>query len=72
MSGSKKMNAQEVSIIKTITKEELNALVKSGVIRNTREGLIGKDGWPAGYTTTRNKAYIQEKYADIAKKLTSH
>lgn len=60
-----KINTQEVSTIKTITKDEVSALVKHGIIRNTREGLIGKDGWPAGYTTTRNKAYIQEKYADI-------
>lgn len=55
--------------IKTITKREMDILFTNGILRNTNEGIIGKDGWPAGYTTTCNKAYIQDKYVDMAREL---
>lgn len=57
--------------IKAITQEEMKILFKKKIIKNTRDGVVGKDGWPTGYMTTRNKAYIQDKYVDIAKKLLS-
>ena len=47
----------------------MDVLFTNGILRNTNEGIIGKDGWPAGYTTTCNKAYIQDKYVDMAREL---
>lgn len=47
----------------------MNILFKKKIIRNNRDGVVNKNGWPTGYTTTRNKAYIQDRYVDIAQKL---
>jgi len=52
-----------------ITKEQMNALIKNGVLRNTREGIVNTDGLPAGFYRTRHKKYIEEKYLYIAKTL---
>jgi len=58
-----------VFTIKTITKNEMNVLVKNGIIRNTRKGFINKSGFVIGYYRTRTKRYIEDKYVDMAKKL---
>jgi len=52
-----------------ITKEQLNALIENGILKNTREGIINNDGLPAGFYKTRHKRYIEEKYLYIAKTL---
>ena len=56
--------------MKSITKEELIALIKSGIVKNTRDGIIKPDGTPTGFYRTRNKRYIEDKFADLAKKIT--
>ena len=55
--------------MKEISKEELNALLREGVIRNTRAGIVDRDGEPTGYCKTRHKRYIEDKYADWAKSI---
>lgn len=59
-----------VFTIKTITKKEIELLLEKKILFNTRNGIVDKDGNPAGYYITKNKTrYIEEKFADIAKKL---
>jgi len=59
-----------VFTIKTITKREMELLLEKKILFNTRNGIVDKDGNPSGYYITKNKTrYIEEKYADIAKKL---
>jgi len=47
----------------------MRLLEKNGIIRNTQYGYIDRNGNVTGYYRTRHKAYIEDKYADIAKKL---
>ena len=58
-----------MSKIKQITKEEVNVLLKNGVLKNTTDGLVNQKGYPTGFYTTRTKKYIEDKYVDIARKL---
>ena len=60
---------KDVSIIKLITKEEMDVLVKKGVLHNTSRGYVDRNGNLASYYRTCNKRYIGDKYADLAKKL---
>lgn len=56
--------------MKEIKKEEVKLLEKNGVIRNTHKGYIGTNGYSVGFYRTRNKRYIEDRYADLAKVLT--
>ena len=56
--------------MKEITHEEVQALIEAGAIRNTRKGLINKQGYQVGYYRTKNKRYIEDRMADLAKSLT--
>lgn len=48
----------------------MELLLEKKILFNTRNGIVDKDGNPSGYYITKNKTrYIEEKYADIAKKL---
>lgn len=55
--------------MKEIKKTEVEALLKQGIIFNTVQGYLDKRGYRIGYYRTRNKRYIEDKYADIAKRL---
>lgn len=55
--------------MREITKKEMEALVNKKIIINTNEGYKNKFGSTIGFYRTRNKRYIEDKYADIAKKL---
>ena len=57
--------------LKEITKEGIEKLIKAGFIRNTNKGYINpKKGQPVGYyKTCGNHRYIEDFYADVAKKI---
>lgn len=55
--------------MKTISKQEMEKLVKNKIIHNTARGLVDKYGNPTGFYRTKTRRYIEDKYADIAKKL---
>ena len=56
--------------MKEIKKEEVELLLKRKFIKNSSNGLVDKHGNSVGFYRTRNKRYIEDKYADIVKKLT--
>ena len=47
----------------------MRLLEKNEIIKNTKYGFIDRNGNTTGYYKTRHKAYIEDKFADIAKKL---
>ena len=47
----------------------MDKLIEKRFIKNTKKGLVDKRGYTVGFYRTRNKRYIEDKYADIAKKL---
>ena len=55
--------------MKTISKQEMEKLVKNKIIHNTARGLVDKYGNPTGFYRTKTRRYIEDKYADMAKKL---
>ncbi len=57
--------------MKEIKKEEMELLIKNNVIRNTIRGYEDRRGNSTGFYRTRNKRYIEDKYVDIAKRLTT-
>lgn len=49
--------------MKEISKSELDALIASGVIKNTRYGFVNKTGETIGYYRTRSgKMYVENSY----------
>ena len=56
-------------IIKQVTKEEMNKLIENGYIHNTSRGFKDSRGREVGFRNTRNKKFIDDKFADIAKRL---
>lgn len=54
--------------MKEITKEEMEVLVDKKIIKNTSKGFTDKFGNEVGFYRTRNKRYIEDKFADMAKK----
>ncbi len=70
MAPQRKLNFNKVVIvIKEITDEQMNILIKNGTIKNTRKGFVNQKGFTVGFYRTRNKRYIEDKYADMAKSL---
>lgn len=55
--------------IKTITKEEIKALLENKIVFNTKYGIVDEKGYPTGYYCTRHKAYIEDRFADMARDL---
>ena len=55
--------------MKEITKEEFDLLIANKVLTMSGKGLVGKDGFPVSYNTTKHKRYIMDGYADMAKTL---
>ena len=56
--------------LKEITKKEMEALIKNGVLRNSENGFVKENGDVVGFYRTRHRRYLEDKYVDIAKKLT--
>ena len=61
---------KEVKIIKQISKNGIEKLLKDGIIRNTHNGYVNpKNGEHIGYyKTCGNKKYIEDYYADLVMK----
>lgn len=55
--------------MKEISKEEIRKLVSKKYIHNSKFGFVDKRGFKVGFYRTRNKRYIEDKYADIASKI---
>lgn len=55
--------------MKEIKKEAVELLEKRKYIHNSGRGYIDKFGNVVGFYRTRNKRYIEDKYVDIAKRL---
>ena len=55
--------------MKEIKKEAVELLEKKKIIRNSGRGYVDKFGNVVGFYHTRNKRYIEDKYVDIAKRL---
>ena len=57
--------------MKEIKKEAVELLERKRVIRNSGKGYVDKFGNVVGFYRTRNKRYIEDKYVDIAKRLST-
>ena len=55
--------------IKEVNAKEMELVVKNKVVYNSKKGFVDKKGYPVGFYRTKNKRYIEDKYVDIAKKL---
>ena len=55
-----------MKIIKQISKQGIEKLLKDGVIRNTHRGYVKTNGEHIGYyKTCGGKKYIEDYYADL-------
>lgn len=54
--------------MKEITKEGMDLLIKKGLIINSKKGFTDKEYNPVGFYRTKNKRYIENKFADFAKR----
>ena len=60
---------KEVKIIKQISKEGIEKLLKDGIIRHTHRGYVNpKNGEHIGFYKTVHKKYIEDYYADLVMK----
>ena len=61
---------KEVKIIKQISKQGIERLLKDGIIRHTHRGYVNpKNGEHIGfYKTCGGKKYIEDYYADLVMK----
>lgn len=57
--------------MKEIKSNEMKELLQNKIIQNTNKGLVNENGDIVGFYRTRNKRYIEDKYADMAKSLVS-
>ena len=56
--------------MKQITKEEMQKLIDNHYIKNTGRGFVDRRGYTVGFYRTKKKRYIEDKYVDIANRLT--
>ena len=60
---------KEVKIIKQISKQGIEKLLKDGIIRHTHRGYVNpKNGEHIGFYKTVHKKYIEDYYADLVMK----
>ena len=58
-----------MKIIKQISKQGIEKLLKDGIIRNTHRGYVNpKNGECIGFRKTVHKRYIEDYYADLVVK----
>ena len=58
-----------MKIIKQISKQGIEKLLKDGIIRNTHRGYVKtKNGEHIGFYKTVHKKYIEDYYADLVMK----
>ena len=56
-------------ILDSLRKEDVELLISKKIIKNTTKGFVDKNENKIGFYRTRNRRYIEDKYVDIAKKL---
>ena len=60
---------KEVKIIKQISKQGIEKLLKDGIIRHTHRGYVNpKNGEHIGTSKTVHKIYIEDYYANLVMK----
>lgn len=57
--------------MKEIKSNEMKELLQNKIVKSTNRGLVNENGDIVGVYRTRNKRYIEDKYADMAKSLVS-
>lgn len=57
--------------MKEIGKKEMIMLEREKVIFNSDRGYVDKFGNVIGFYRTKNKRYVEDKYANIAKRLST-
>ena len=58
-----------MKIIKQISKQGIEKLLKDGIIRHTHRGYVNpKNGEHIGFYNTVHKKYIEDYYADLVMK----
>lgn len=65
-------NESEVNIIKQISKQGMNLLIKRGIIRNTNHGYVYQNGNDIGYYRTKGvarKRYVKDKFVNMLSRL---
>lgn len=55
--------------MKEITDNAFKLLLQNGDIRSARNGFIDKEGSPIGYSRTKNKRYIEDRFVRLAETL---
>ena len=55
--------------LKQISKEEIQKLLKAGIIRNTNYGYIDQKGRHIGYYKSVHKRWIEDRFANKAQTL---
>lgn len=58
-----------ITNLKEVTNEQMKLLIKNRIVFNSEKGFVDKNKRQIGFYRTRNKRYIEDKYVDIAKKL---
>ena len=62
-------NRKKWKIIKQISKQGIEKLLKDGIIRHTHRGYVNpKNGEHIGFYKTVHKKYIEDYYADLVMK----
>ena len=65
-----KANNEALSLMKAENADFRKALIEKGVIRNSTRGYVKQNGDIVGFYRTRHRRYLEDKYVDIAEKLT--
>lgn len=55
--------------MKEITNEAIKKLLDSNIIKNTNKGFVDHRGNTIGFHRARQKRYIEDKYVDMAVRL---
>ena len=63
------LSRKELFTIKQISKEEMKKLFVNGYVKNTHRGIVNMNGDSVGFKKTKHKAYIEDRYADLARQL---
>lgn len=55
--------------MKAISQEEMKKLFELNYLHHSNKGIVNQNNYTVGFYRTRNKRYIEDKYADIAKNI---
>lgn len=52
--------------MKQISKKEMELLLENNILHNSNRGMINKHGQKVAFNKSRNKRFIEDRYANIA------